>query len=93
MQKATIGGWKIKKEIAGHGRINPKNYSREEYDRIILRMKPRRGIVTQLAGSPEGRRFQSTVRKIRFTLNSLPDNKANALTRAKLQRRLAKLMK
>ena len=51
------------------------------------------GRVTQLAATAEGKRFQNSIRKIQFALHSLPDNKANAQARAKLQQKLARLMK
>jgi len=61
IRTATFG---IRKEISGNGKINPKDFTPEQYKRIMAMANPRRGIVTQLAPTATNKKMRNlTMRK------------------------------
>jgi len=83
-------GFKIKKVIAGHGTIDPKRFTPEQYARIKQMANPRRGIVTQLAPAPGSLGSRKKFIKAMKALHERPPIGEKRII--KLEKRIGRLM-
>jgi hypothetical protein len=85
-------GFRIKKVIAGHGSINPKQFTPEEYARIKQMANPRRGVVSQLSGNPSSKKLRTAIIRTKLMLSGRPQSFHDSKPGIKLHKRLEKLM-